>query len=88
MYSGNITDTDYNIVSESLNRWVDTIDFTTEDGRESRFEVRKKGTPQIYIYDSESKTAQQGTSLDFMRSHKRAIICTNGTTVKAVLMIV
>lgn len=88
VYSGNITDADYNIVSEPLNRWVDAINFTTEDGRQNRFEIRKKGTPPIYIYDSESKTAQKGTSLDFMRSHKRVVICTNVTTVKAVLMVV
>ncbi|MBE7050961.1 MAG: S-layer homology domain-containing protein [Ruminococcaceae bacterium] len=87
VYSGFVADAKYNIVSEPLNRWVDILSFTTEDGRENNFEIRQRGTPPIYVYDTKAQTAAQGTTLDFMRSHKRAVVCTKGTTVKAVLII-
>ncbi len=88
VYSGFIADAEYNIVSEPLNRWVDVLNFTTADGRETRFEIRKRGTPPIYIYDTKTETATSGTSLDFLRTHERVVVCTKGTTVKAVLIIV
>ena len=87
-YIGRISDTEYNIVSETLNRWVDIVTFTTDDARVKSFEVRKRNSPPVYVYDSERKSASLGTSLDCMRSHSRAVICSVGTTVKAILIII
>ena len=87
-YIGQISDVEYDVVSETLNRWVDIVTFTTDDARVKSFEVRKRNSPPVYVYDSETKSAIQGTSLDCMRSHSRAVICSVGTTVKAILIII
>lgn len=87
-YIGYVSGMRYNEVSNSLNCWVDTLEFVDDAGNTNTFEIRKTSTPPIYIYDTQTRTAEQATTADLLREHERVIVAASGQNVRAVLLIV
>ncbi len=88
VYVGYVDCVKYNVVSNSLNCWVDTLHFVDDAGNTNTFDIRKTSTPPIYIYDSQAKLAERATTSDLLRAHKRVVVAISGQTVRAVLLIV
>lgn len=90
VYVGSVLDVNYNVVSNTINRWVDEMICTTDDNLQRTFEVRHESTPPIYIYYSSNDTVELGDRLDLLSPHQRVIVCATATTrqVKAIIMIV
>lgn len=90
VFVGSVLDVNYNVVSNTANRWVDELICTTDGGSQTTFEIRHESTPPIYIYNSMNDTVELGDSLDFLSAHQRVIVCATSATrqVKAVVMIV
>lgn len=91
VYIGNIIDADYRYVSDTLNKWVDSLIIGGVGLTEKTYAVQTSSAPPIYIYDTSraklDKKAWLGTSDDFLSEHKKAVVVSSYNVVKAVVIV-
>lgn len=87
IYVGEITNVDYRVVSNTLNKWVDTLTIEGTGIDTAQYEVERTSPPPIYIYDAKNQTVEVGTSDDFLMDHEKAVVFSVNNVVKAVAMV-
>lgn len=91
VFSGRTVDAEYKIVSNNLNKWVDTITVVGTGLNETVFEVQRDNPPPVYIWDSDRQIASIGTTDDFLARQEHVLIVrdtTGKTLVRAVVVII
>lgn len=87
LFIGKIQDVSYNEVSEELNRRVDILTMTTNYGAVQNYEVQKRSSQPVYIYDTIEKKAHLGSHEDFLSTHQVAMVYVSYNKVKAVVIV-
>ena len=87
IYVGKIKNVDYKVVSNTLNKWVDTMTVEGAGVDEYQYEVPRTSTPPIYIFNAKKKTVEMGEADDFLMDHEKAVICSVYGAVKAVVIV-
>ena len=91
VFSGSTVDAEYEIVSNNLNKWVDTITVSGTGLSELTYEIQRDNPPPVYIWDADRETVTIGTTDDFLASQKHVLIVrdtTGRSLVRAVVVII
>ena len=90
IYIGTIKDAEFNYVSDTLNKWVDSLYITGSGIASVTYEVQKTSPPPIFVIDTAKSGDERmtlGTSDDFLAAQEKAIVVSSYNAVKAVVII-
>lgn len=91
IFSGETVDAEYKVVSNNLNKWVDTITVSGFGLDNTVFEVQRDNPPPVYIWNSARKNVTIGTADDFLINQKHVVIIKESTgklLVRAIVIII
>lgn len=91
VFSGTTLDAEYKVVSNNLNKWVDTLTVSGVGMDETVFEVQRDTPPPVYIWNSRRKTVEMGSTDDFLLTQEHVVVVKesiNKLLVRAIVIII